>query len=54
MSIYVALELPVNVRIDFNFVPAPLPSKAARRYEEAMAVREVQKAVTRWIYENFC
>ncbi len=53
-NIFANLEPPVNVVIDFDLVPAPLPTKAARRIEEDEAVREVSRAVQAWYYETYC
>lgn len=52
-NIFANLELPVNVAINFNFVPAPLPTKAARRVEEERLVREAARAVQAWYYETY-
>ncbi len=52
-NIYVNLELPVNVAIKFNFVPAPLPTKAARRIEEERLAREASRAIQAWYYETY-
>jgi hypothetical protein len=54
MNIFVGLELPVDVRIDYDLVPAPLPSKAARQVEEERLTREVVRAIQTWYYENYC
>lgn len=50
MNIYLALELPVNVEIEFDFFPEPLPTKAARKLEEEAMIAEVRRAVTAWQY----
>jgi len=52
-NIFANLELPVNVVINFDFVPAPLPTKAARRMEEERAIRDVARAIQAWYYETY-
>lgn len=54
INVYVGLELPVNVAIDYNLVPRPLPTKAARQLEKERMVREVQRALQAWYYETYC
>lgn len=53
-NIFANLELPVNVVIDFDLVPEPLPTKAARRIEEQEACQEVARAIQVWCYETYC
>lgn len=53
-NIYTNLELPTNAVIHFNFVPRPLVSKAARKLEEAEMVKDVNRALQVWYYENYC
>jgi len=53
-NIFANLELPVNVAIKFDFVPKPLPTKAARKVEEVAMCREVSRAVQAWYYETYC
>lgn len=52
-NIFANLELPVNVAIDFDFVPEPLPTKAARRMEEENLAREAARAIQAWYYETY-
>ncbi len=52
-NIFVNLELPVNVKIDFGFLPPPWPTKAARRMEEQAHIVDVQRALQKWYYETY-
>jgi len=52
-NIFANLELPVNVIINFNFVPPAWPTKASRRMEEAAHIIDVQRALTKWYYETY-
>ena len=52
-NIFADLELPVNVAIDFDLVPAPLADKSARHIEEAYLAREVSRALQAWYYETY-
>lgn len=49
-AVYTNLPLPINTTINFSLIPAPLPTKAARKVEEGAMVREVVRALNALAY----
>lgn len=43
---------PTDVRINFNFVPASLPTKAGRRLETEQMFKDMDRALNAWYYSE--
>lgn len=52
MNLFINMPLPVATRINFEFIPAPLPTKIERRGEEFDQVRMVRRAIHAWMYDS--